>query len=136
MAAAILSKERCRVRPVANLEFFPEATGLSVPLSKIFVGYDKPLLELTARAFSIYSFSFLFSGIPIYGSAFFTALNDGLTSALISFLRALVFQVIAVLVLPLILGIDGIWLSIIVAEIASAIVTILFLAAKRTKFHY
>lgn len=131
-----LLKKSFVVIGVFSVSMFVIAEALAIPLSKIFVGYDKSLLELTARAFSIYSFSFLFSGISIYGSAFFTALNDGLTSALISFLRALLFQVIAVLVLPLIWGIDGIWLSIIVAEIASAIVTILFIAVKRTKFHY
>lgn len=112
------------------------AEVLAMPLSKIFVGYDQTLLELTARAFAIYSFSFLFSGIAIYGSAFFTALNDGLTSALISFLRALLFQVAAVLLLPIIWGVDGIWISVVAAEIVAAMVTILFMLAKRTKFHY
>lgn len=115
---------------------FVIAEILAMPLSKIFVGYDHTLLELTARAFAIYSFSFLFSGIAIYGSAFFTALNDGLTSALISFLRALLFQVAAVLLLPIIWGVDGIWISVVAAEIVAAMVTILFMLAKRTKFHY
>lgn len=109
---------------------------MSSPLSKIFVGYDQTLFELTKRAFAIYSFSFLFSGTAIYGSAFFTALNDGLTSALISFLRTLLFQILAVLLLPLIWGVDGIWISIVVAEIVAAIVTVLFLIMKRKKFHY
>lgn len=119
-----------------SVSMFAIAEILAVPLSKIFVGYDQTLLELTARAFTIYSFSFLFSGIAIYGSAFFTALNDGLTSALISFLRALLFQVAAVLLLPLIWGVDGIWISVVAAEIIAAGVTILFLVVKRAKFHY
>lgn len=84
----------------------------------------------------IYSFSFLFSGIAIYGSSFFTALNDGLTSALISFLRSLLFQVAAVMILPMILGIDGIWLSVVAAELVAAVMTILFIAAKRGRYHY
>lgn len=112
------------------------AEALANPLATIFVGYDKDLLDLTLRGFIIYSFSFLFAGISIYGSAFFTALNNGLVSALISFLRTLLFQVAAVLIFPLILGIDGIWLSIVAAELMAAIVTSLFLLVKRSKYHY
>lgn len=109
---------------------------LAEPLSKLFVGYDKELFALTCRGFFIYSFSFLFSGIAIFGSSFFTALNDGLTSALISFLRTLVFQIVAVLLLPLWFDIDGIWYSIVVAEIMAVIITIVFLALKRKKYQY
>lgn len=110
--------------------------GLAMPLSKIFVGYDAELMQLTLRGFRIYSFVFLFAGIAIYGSSFFTALNDGLTSALISFLRTLVFQIAAVLILPAILEIDGIWYSIVVAEIMAFIVTVLFLVGKKSEYHY
>ncbi|MCI8627592.1 MAG: MATE family efflux transporter [Lachnospiraceae bacterium] len=109
---------------------------LAYPLSKIFVGYDKGLLELTLRGFVIYSFCFLFAGVSIFGSSFFTALNNGLISALISFLRTLVFQVATVVILPLFWKIDGIWLSIVVAELLSFVVTVLFLIAKRKKYHY
>lgn len=101
-----------------------------------FVGYDKELMEMTERAFMIYSVSFLFSGMAIYGSSFFTALNDGLTSALLSFLRSLLFQVAAVIILPLIFGIDGIWFSVVAAEMVAAVMTVLFIAAKRKKYHY
>lgn len=109
---------------------------LAYPLSKIFVGYDAELLDLTLRGFLVYSFGFLFSGGSIFGSSFFTALNNGLISALISFLRTLVFQVVTVLLLPLFWGIDGIWISIVVAELLSFLVTVLFLLAKRAKYHY
>ena len=109
---------------------------LAYPLSKIFVGYDKGLLELTLRGFVIYSFCFLFAGVSIFGSSFFKALNNGLISALISFLRTLVFQVATVVILPLFWKIDGIWLSIVVAELLSFVVTVLFLIAKRKKYHY
>ena len=91
---------------------------------------------MTIRAFRIFSFSFLFAGIAVYGSAFFTALNDGLTSALISFLRTLLFKIVAALILPIFLGIDGIWVSIVAAELASFFVTILFLKTKKRKFNY
>lgn len=109
---------------------------LSYPLAKIFVGYDEGLMELTLQAFKIFSFSFLFAGFSIFGSSFFTALNDGLTSALISFLRTLVFQVAAVLILPLLFEINGIWFSIVAAEIVSAVVTALFIIGKKKKYHY
>lgn len=109
---------------------------LARPLSLIFVGYDEQLLELTLRGFAIYSFCFLFSGVAIYGSSFFTALNNGLISALISFLRTLVFQIAAVLIFPLIWDVDGIWFSIVAAELMAAVVTALLLAGMRKKYHY
>lgn len=109
---------------------------LARPLSVIFVGYDTELLSLTLRGFAIFSFSFLFSGFAIYGSGFFTALNNGLISAVISFLRTLVFQVAAILILPMIWGIDGIWISIVVAEVMATAVTILFWIGNRSKYHY
>ena len=115
---------------------FMLAELLAKPLGGIFVGYDQKLLDLTVRAFTIYSFSFLFAGIAIFGSSFFTALNDGLTSALISFLRTLVFQAAAVLLFPLYFGIDGIWLSIVAAEWMAMLVTLLFIVGKRKKYHY
>lgn len=110
--------------------------GMARPLSLIFVGYDAELLELTLKGFFVYSFSFLFAGIAVYGSSFFTALGNGLVSALISFLRTLVFQVAAVLLFPLVWGIEGIWISIVAAELMAAVVTIMFLAGMRGKYHY
>ena len=115
---------------------FGLAELLAGTLAGIFVGYDRELLEMTGRAFRIYSVSFLFSGIAIYGSSFFTALGDGLVSALISFLRSLVFQVAAVIILPLIFGIDGIWFSVVAAELVAAVMTLLFIAGKRRTYHY
>lgn len=108
----------------------------ALPLAKIFVGYDTELLMLTVSGFKIFALSFLFMGFAIFSSGFFTALNDGLTSALISFLRTLVFQVIAVLLLPLIWKIDGVWISIVVAEMMAVIISAIFLVAKRKKYHY
>lgn len=109
---------------------------LALPLSRMFVGYDMQLLELTVSGFRIFGLSFFFMGFAIYGSGFFTALSDGLTSAIISFLRTLVFQVAAVLLLPLILGIDGVWYSITVAEAAAVALTAFFLVMKQKKNHY
>ena len=112
------------------------AECLAMPLSKLFVGYDAELMSLTCRGFRIYSFAFLFMGFAIFSSGFFTALNDGLTSAVISFLRTLVFQVIAVILIPLVLDIDGIWLSIVISEMMAVVVSAVFLAVKQKKFHY
>ena len=109
---------------------------LARPLSMIFVGYDKQLLDFTVHGFRYFSLSFLFMGMAIYGSGFFTALSDGLTSALISGLRTLVFQIAAVLILPKLFGIDGIWISIVAAELMAALLTVLFLSLKRKKYHY
>ena len=119
-----------------SILMFGLAEGLGEPLSRVFVGYDPALFDLTHRGFLIYSFSFLFAGIAIYGSSFFTALNNGLISALISFLRTFLFQVGAVLIFPLLWGIDGIWLSIVAAELMAAIVTALFLIQKQEKYGY
>lgn len=121
---------------IFSVSMLAAAELLAKPLSLLFVSYDADLLALTVRGFLIYSFSFLFAGIAIYGSSFFTALNDGLTSALISFLRTLVFQVAAILIFPLIWQVNGIWLSIVAAELMAAIVTTLFLFLKRKRYGY
>ncbi len=112
------------------------ALCLARPLSAMFVGYDAALFELTVRGFKISAFSYLFAGLAIYASSFFTALNNGLVSAIISFLRTLVFQIGAVMLLPLILGIDGIWLSIVVAEFVAAAVSIAFIFALKPRYNY
>lgn len=105
-------------------------------LSGIFVGYDAELLEITAHAFVIFACSYLLSGVNIYASSFFTALNNGGVSAAISFMRTLIFQTGAVLLLPLLLGIDGIWWAVTVSEVMACLISAAFLAAKRKKYHY
>ena len=109
---------------------------VAIPLAEIFVGYDSALMELTVSGFRIFALSFVFMGFAIFASGFFTALNDGLTSATISFLRTLVFQIAAVLLLPLLFGIDGVWFSIIVAEFMAVVFGALFMALKRKKYNY
>ena len=109
---------------------------LSAPLAGIFVSYDAGLLEMTTRGFRIYILSFLFSGFAIFGSSFFTALSNGLISALISFLRTMLFQITAVLLLPLALGLDGIWWSVVAAELAAVVLTAFFLIKYRNRYHY
>ena len=109
---------------------------MASPLSMLFVGYDAELFSLTLGAFRKFSLSFLFAGFAIGGSALFTALNDGLVSALLSFLRTMVFQIAAVILLPPVLGIDGIWYSVPVAELLAAVVTVVFVIGKQKKYGY
>lgn len=109
---------------------------LSGPLAQFFVGYDTELLAMTRHGLRLYALAFLVSGFNIYGSAFFTALNNGLVSAVISFLRTLVFQMAAVLVLPRLLGLNGIWLAILVAELLALGVTLQFFMRKKKVYHY
>lgn len=117
--------------------FMVVAAELSArPLSLVFVGYDAELTTLTVSGFSIFALSFAFMGFAIFGSGFFTALGDGVTSAIISFLRTLVFQIAAVMLLPLVWGIDGIWYSIVVAEIMAVLLSFLFVKIKRKKYGY
>ena len=109
---------------------------LAAPLSRLFVGYDTDLCALTTHAFTLFSWSFLLVGFNIFASGFFTALNNGAISAAISFLRTLVFQSGAVLLLPLLLDVDGIWWAITAAECFAFLISVVFLVAKRNKYHY
>ena len=109
---------------------------LADTLSRIFVGYDKDLFDMTKTAFVIYSISFVFAGLNIYASSFFTALGNGFVSAVISFLRTLLFQTIAVLILPLLLGLNGIWLAIVAAEIMALVVAIAFTVKNKKRYGY
>lgn len=110
--------------------------GLAYPLSWIFTRKDAELMNMTIRAFRLFSISFLMAGIGIFGSAFFTALNNGPISALISFCRTLLFQTGTVMLFPLFMGVDGIWVSIIAAEFLAAVVAIGLLIGLRNKYGY
>lgn len=118
------------------ISMFVASLILSIPLSFLFVGYDKNLFSMTIQAFSFFSFAFLFSGYAIFGSAFFTALNNGLVSAIISFMRTVVFEVIAVLLFPLVWGINGIWASIVGTEVMAVIMVFFFLVIKKKQYGY
>lgn len=115
-------------------------TALSMVLipyvARIFVGYDAELLALTSHAFRVYALNFFLMGFNVYGSSFFTALGDGVTSALISFLRTLLFQLLALIFLPMVLGIEGVWLAVTVAEAGALCVTVLMFVRKDKVFHY
>ena len=109
---------------------------LNYPLSYVFVGYDKELLSMTVKGFVIYAFSFLFSGAAMFFSSLFTALNDGITSAFIAFMRTIVFEISAVMLLPLVFGLDGIWASVVVAEALAVVVGLICLILKRKRYNY
>lgn len=112
------------------------AMALAGPLAKIFVGYDQGLYDLTRHAFRVFAYSFLLAGFNIFASSFFTALNNGVVSAAISFLRTLIFQTASVLLLPLVLGVDGVWWAIFAAEVFASLISVAFLFAKRERYHY
>ncbi len=121
---------------VSGLFLSALAQALAVPLSKLYVGYDAELYKLTVYAFRLFSFSFVFSGINIYSSGFFTALNNGAVSAILSFLRALVFQIVFVFALPAIFGVNGVWWVMFATELCSFTASVVFLAVKRKQYRY
>ena len=131
-----LRQKSLRLVGIFGVGMVTSAELLAAPLSRIFVGYDAELFDLTVSGFRIFALSFGFMGFGIFASGFFTALNDGLTSALISFLRTFVFQGASILLLPMIWEIDGIWISVVVAELMSVILGTIFLIVKRGKYHY
>ena len=121
---------------VAGVAMLVSSELLAGPLAKIFVGYDAGLLALTTHGMKLYSISFILSGFNIFGSAFFTALNNGTVSAAISFLRTLLFQVVSILTLPLIIGVDGIWLAVVAAEAMALVCTAGFVVWGHRKYGY
>ena len=131
-----LLRKSLRIIIIMGIILTALAELLARPLSMIFVSYDANLLDMTIYAFMVYSLSFLVSGINMYTSSFFTALNDGFTSAFISFCRTLVFQIISVILLPVLFGASGIWYAVLVAELLSLIVSVFFLLKNRKKYGY
>jgi len=109
---------------------------LAVPLAVIFASYDNVLYEMTLNGFRIYAVSYLFSGLAIMGSSFFTALNNGLVSAILSFLRTIVFQIACVFLFPAFFGLDGIWISVVAAEFLSALIAVIVIFGLRKKYNY
>lgn len=105
-------------------------------LCSIFVGYNPALLDFSAQAMRIFSIGFIFMGLNIFTSSFFTALNNGLISAIVSAFRTLVCQLVMVFTLPIIWGVDGIWISIVAAEALALCLEIVFLITNRKKYHY
>ena len=125
-----------RILGICAVAMFIAGEGFAGTISGIFVSYDESLMQMTVHAFRIFSFSFLFSAIPVYISAFFTALNNGALSALISFVRTFIFEIGSVLLLPMIMGLDGIWFSMVVAELAASILSICIIIWKRKTLFY
>lgn len=129
-------KKSYRIMGIAGIVMMFLSQVLSPALAGIFVGYDRELFDMTVHAFRLFAFSFLLAGANIFTSSFFTALSNGGISAAISFLRALVFQMLSVLILPAFFGLDGIWWAITVAEALAFVISIGFLFAERKKYHY
>ncbi len=124
------------IMAVAGVMMTGLAIGLAYPVSKIYVGYDDELFEMTKNAFYICSFMFMFADFSMFASSMFTAFGNGLISALVSFLRTIVFQISAVMVLPVFLGLTGVWLSTLIADILAMITSMIFVFVKRKKYGY
>lgn len=131
-----LFKKSLKLICISSIVMIILAEILARPLASIFVSYDENLLKMTTTAIRIFSLSYLMSGINTYASSFFTALNNGGASATISFMRTFVFEIAAILILPILFKINGIWFSVIVAEFLSLIVSIIFFIVKRKKYQY
>lgn len=129
-------KKSLKIIGITSLVMTVLAEMFAKPLANIFVSYDKQLLEMTITAIRLYAISYLISGFNIFSSSLFTALNNGLVSAIISFLRTLVFQTSAILIFPVIWGINGVWIAIVFAEIMALIVSIVFIIKNRKKYQY
>lgn len=131
-----LLKKSLKLLTITSIVMTAIGELLAKPLSSIFVSYDANLLEMTTNAVRIFSISYLISGINIFASSFFTALNNGVVSAAISFLRTLLFQIAMIFILPLIWGLNGIWLAVVFAEVLALVVSIVFLVVNRKKYQY
>ncbi len=131
-----LLKKSFVIISVMAVSMFVLGEALAVPMSESYVGYSERILEMTIRAFRLYSFSYLIVGFSIFGSAFFTALNNGLVSAILSFLRLFLLQALTVMILPLFMGLDGIWLSSTASELMAIIITFSFIFALRKRYNY
>lgn len=131
-----LLKKSLKLLTVTSIVMTVIGELLAKPLAGIFVSYDANLLDMTTNAIRIFSISYLISGINIFASSFFTALNNGVVSAAISFLRTLIFQIAMIFILPLIWGLNGIWIAVIFAEVLALIVSITFLVVNRKKYQY
>lgn len=129
-------KKSMLLNAVAGVVMLLLAICLAPVLTSIFVGYDPKLFELTCHAFKVFSLSFLFAGVNIFASSFFTALNNGAVSAIISFLRTLVFQLACVILLPIVFGVEGIWWAMAASEIFALVVSLIFLAINKRKYNY
>lgn len=105
-------------------------TGVCIVMAPVmvrfFAGHNKTVYAMALHGFRIFSTSCLLVGINVYASALFTALNDGRTSAILSFCRAVVFLVIPVLVLPIFIGLDGVWASIPTGELMAVVMVIYY----------
>ena len=131
-----LLKKSLKLLTITSIVMTAIGELLAKPLASIFVSYDANLLDMTVNAIRIFSISYLISGINIFASSFFTALNNGVVSAAISFLRTLLFQIAMIFILPLIWGLNGIWIAVVFAEVLALIVSITFLVVNRKKYQY
>lgn len=131
-----LLKKSVIVVGLFSTSIFTLSELLAYPIAKVYVGYDEELMRITTQGFFVYSFAFLFMGMAVFASSFFTALNNGTVSAMVAFLRTLVFETTAIILLPIVFGVDGIWGSIVLAELMAAVVGAGFIYRMRRRYCY
>lgn len=131
-----LLKKSVIVVGLFSTSIFTLSEFLAYPIAKVYVGYDEELMRITTQGFFVYSFAFLFMGMAVFVSSFFTALNNGTVSAMVAFLRTLVFETTAIILLPIVFGVDGIWGSIVLAELMAAVVGAGFIYRMRRRYCY
>lgn len=131
-----LLKKSVIVVGLFSTSIFTLSELLAYPIAKVYVGYDEELMRITTQGFFVYSFAFLFMGMSVFASSFFTALNNGTVSAMVAFLRTLVFETTAIILLPIVFGVDGIWGSIVLAELMAAVVGAGFIYRMRRRYCY
>lgn len=131
-----LVKRSIVIVTVSSVLMFFVAQILARPVTMIFTSYDRALTDMTTTAFRLYSFNFIVSGMGMFGSTFFAALNNGKVASVLSFLRLVVFQGGFVMILPALFGIGGIWITMAVANLFSAVTALIFMAMYREKYHY
>jgi len=112
------------------------AETAAAPLARFFVGYDESICILTIRAIRIYMLSFLICGLNMFASAWFTALNNGIISAISAFVRTFIFELGCVFILPTFFGVDGIWNAVNVAEVCALLFSAFLITAFSKKYGY
>lgn len=106
------------------------------PIARLFADGSAAVTEMSVRGIFIFAAAFLMMGFNLFASGFFTALNDGKTSAILSLFRTLIFLMLPLLILPELLSVDGVWLSMPAAEVLSILLSVYYFRHFKSKYHY
>ncbi|MCQ2815517.1 MAG: MATE family efflux transporter [Bacilli bacterium] len=131
-----LTVKSIKIIAIACVSMCALSYALSYPLSLAFGQGDTEYINLIFRAFLFFSLVYLFIGIPVFTSAFFTALNNGFISFIMSLFRTLFFPLLFAFLLPYLMGSDGIWIALFISDTCSLILAIHLLVVKNKKYNY